>query len=49
MALMSYLLNDRHGTYYFRRVIPPAPEALHAGPVEGQGKLEADAQNEATI
>ena len=23
MALMTYLLKDRHGTYYFRRVIPP--------------------------
>ncbi len=23
MALMSYLIKDRHGTYYFRRVIPP--------------------------
>lgn len=22
MALMSYLLRDKHGTYYFRRVIP---------------------------
>jgi hypothetical protein len=24
MALMTYLLKDRHGTYYFRRVIPVA-------------------------
>jgi hypothetical protein len=24
MALMTYLIKDRHGTYYFRRVIPSA-------------------------
>jgi hypothetical protein len=24
MALMTYLVRDHHGTYYFRRVIPAA-------------------------
>jgi hypothetical protein len=24
MALMTYLLKDRNGTYYFPRVIPPS-------------------------
>jgi len=24
MALMTYLIRDHHGTYYFRRVIPDA-------------------------
>lgn len=32
MALMSYLIRDRLGTYYFRRVIPPGLRALMPAP-----------------
>lgn len=36
MALMSYLLKDRHGTYYFRRVIPPALRPFMPAPWNGK-------------
>lgn len=36
MALMSYLLKDQHGTYYFRRVIPPALRPFMPGPWTGK-------------
>ena len=36
MALMTYLLKDRHGTYYFRRVIPSALRPFMPPPWSGK-------------
>ncbi len=36
MALMSYVLKDRHGTYYFRRGIPFALRPFVPEPLDGQ-------------
>jgi hypothetical protein len=36
MALMTYLLRDRHGTYYFRRVIPAALRPFMTSPWTGK-------------
>ncbi len=36
MALMTYLCKDRHGTYYFRRVIPPKLQAFMPPPWTGK-------------
>lgn len=36
MALMTYLLKDRNGTYYFRRVIPPELRPFMPAPWEGK-------------
>jgi hypothetical protein len=36
MALISYLLKDRHGTYYFRRVIPAALRPFMPAPWQGK-------------
>lgn len=36
MALMSYLLKDRHGTYYFRRIVPPALRPFMPAPWTGK-------------
>lgn len=52
MALMTYLLRDRHGTYYFRRVIPPELRPFMPAPWLGKAnwkrslktKLPADAK-----
>jgi integrase len=40
MALMTYLLKDRHGTYYFRRVIPPALRTLMPAPWTGKANFK---------
>ena len=51
MALMSYLLKDRHGTYYFRRVIPlalrPFIPAPWTGKVEWKRSLKTKTPAEA--
>lgn len=55
MALMTYLLRDRHGTYYFRRVIPPELRPFMPAPWQGKAnwkrslktKLPADAKVQA--
>lgn len=36
MALMSYLTRDRHGTYYFRRVIPAGLRRFMPAPWQGK-------------
>jgi integrase len=36
MALMSYLIRDQHGTYYFRRIIPPALRPFMPDPWTGK-------------
>lgn len=36
MALMSYLTRDRHGTYYFRRVIPAGLRPFMPAPWQGR-------------
>ena len=40
MALMTYLLKDRHGTYYFRRVIPPDLRAFMPWPWRGKANFK---------
>jgi hypothetical protein len=40
MALMTYLLKDRHGTYYFRRVIPSAIRAFMPPPWRGKANFK---------
>jgi integrase len=40
MALMTYLLKDRHGTYYFRRVVPPALRAFMPAPWRGKANFK---------
>jgi hypothetical protein len=40
MALMTYLLKDRHGTYYFRRVIPPDLRAFMPAPWRGKANFK---------
>ncbi|MGV7031248.1 site-specific integrase [Methylobacterium symbioticum] len=37
MALMSYLIRDRNGTYYFRRIIPQALRPFMPGDWKGKG------------
>ncbi|GJD55244.1 DUF6538 domain-containing protein [Methylobacterium dankookense] len=37
MALMSYLIRDRNGTYDFRRVIPQALRPFMPAPWTGKG------------
>jgi integrase len=38
MALMSHLLKDRHGTYYTRRIIPPALRPFMPEPWKGKSE-----------
>ena len=40
MALMTYLIKDRHGTYYFRRVIPPALRPFMPDPWGGKANYK---------
>jgi hypothetical protein len=40
MALMTYLLKDRHGTYYFRRVIPAALRPFMPSPWCGKANFK---------
>ena len=40
MALMTYLSKDRHGTYYFRRVIPPALRPFMQQPWTGKANFK---------
>jgi hypothetical protein len=40
MALMTYLLKDRHGTYYFRRVIPPDLRRFMPPPWQGKANFK---------
>jgi hypothetical protein len=40
MALMTYLLKDRHGSYYFRRVVPPDLRAFTPPPWQGKANFE---------
>ena len=40
MALMTYLLKDRHGTYYFRRVIPPDLRPFMPPPWQGKANFK---------
>ena len=40
MALMTYLIKDRHGTYYFRRVIPPALRPFMPPPWAGKANFK---------
>jgi integrase len=40
MALMTYLLKDRHGTYYFRRVIPPDLRDFMPPPWRGKANFK---------
>jgi integrase len=40
MALMTYLVKDRHGTYYFRRVIPPALRPFMPPPWTGKANFK---------
>ena len=37
---MTYLLKDRHGTYYFRRVIPPALRPFMPPPWAGKANFK---------
>ena len=41
MALMSYLIRDRLGTYYFRRVVPPALRPFMPAPWTGKANWKA--------
>lgn len=38
MALMSHMIKDRHGTYYARRVIPPALRPFMPEPWQGKSE-----------
>ena len=49
MALMTYLLKDRHGTYYFLRVIPPDLRPFVPPPWAAQGELQAVPWNEEAL
>jgi integrase len=40
MALMTYLLKDHHGTYYFRRVIPPDLRPFMPPPWQGRANFK---------
>jgi integrase len=40
MSLMTYLLKDRHGTYYFRRVIPAALKPFMSPPWTGNANFK---------
>jgi hypothetical protein len=40
MALMTYLLKDRHGTYYFRRVVPPDMRPFMPPPWRGKANFK---------
>ena len=40
MALMTYLCKDRHGTYHFRRVIPPALRPFMPSPWTGKANYK---------
>jgi len=40
MALMTCLLKDRHGTYYFRRVIPAALRRFMSPPWTGKANFK---------
>ena len=37
---MTYLLKDRHGTYYFRRVIPPELRSFMPLPWRGKANFK---------
>ncbi len=41
MALMTYTTRDRHGTYYFRRIIPPALRPFMPYPLTGKTEWKA--------
>src|SRR5271167_1316445 len=40
MSLMTYLCKDRHGTYHFRRVIPPALRPFMPAPWTGKANYK---------